>query len=68
VIHWLRSPSDRLPDTRFALTLATDAPGLLAAGGELSPERLAEAYGKGVFRGTASASRCCGGRPTRAWS
>jgi leucyl/phenylalanyl-tRNA--protein transferase len=49
VIHWLRDPSDRLPDTRFALTLATDAPGLLAAGGELSPERLTEAYAKGVF-------------------
>lgn len=49
MIHWLRDPSDRLPDTRFALTLATDAPGLLAAGGELSPERLTEAYSKGVF-------------------
>ena len=49
MIHWLRSPSDRQPDTRFALTPATDAPGLLAAGGELSPERLTEAYSKGVF-------------------
>jgi leucyl/phenylalanyl-tRNA--protein transferase len=49
VIHWLRSPSDRLPDTRFALTLATDAPGLLAAGGELTPKRLTEAYSHGVF-------------------
>ena len=49
MIHWLRSSTDRLPDTRFALTPATDAPGLLAAGGELSPERLTEAYSKGVF-------------------
>ena len=49
MIHWLRNAADRLPDTRYALTLATDAPGLLAAGGELTPERLAEAYGKGVF-------------------
>jgi len=49
VIHWLRNATDRLPDTRHALTLATDAPGLLAAGGELTPERLTEAYGKGVF-------------------
>ncbi|MFM9917802.1 MAG: leucyl/phenylalanyl-tRNA--protein transferase [Rhizobacter sp.] len=49
MIHWLRDAHDPLPDTRFALPPGSDAPGLLAAGGELSPERLAEAYSKGVF-------------------
>jgi len=49
VVPWLRSPADRLPDTRRALGWASDAPGLLAAGGELTPQRLAEAYSKGVF-------------------
>lgn len=49
MVPWLRSPADRLPDTRRALGRASDAPGLLAAGGELTPPRLAEAYSKGVF-------------------
>ncbi len=49
MITWLHSPADPLPDTRRALPSGSDAPGLLAAGGELTPERLAEAYGKGVF-------------------
>jgi len=49
VISWLRSPHDALPDTRRALPPGSDAPGLLAAGGELTPQRLAEAYAKGVF-------------------
>lgn len=49
MIPWLRHPLDPLPDTRLALPAGSDAPGLLAAGGELTPERLAEAYGKGVF-------------------
>ncbi|MDO9316279.1 MAG: leucyl/phenylalanyl-tRNA--protein transferase [Burkholderiaceae bacterium] len=49
MIHWLRDARDPLPDTRFALPPGSDAPGLLAAGGELSPERLTEAYSKGVF-------------------
>ncbi len=49
MIRWLRAEHDRLPDTRLALPADSDAPGLLAAGGELTPERLAEAYGKGVF-------------------
>jgi leucyl/phenylalanyl-tRNA--protein transferase len=49
VIHWLRSPNDPLPDTRLALPEASEAPGLLAAGGDLGPQRLTEAYGKGVF-------------------
>ncbi|MBC7954510.1 MAG: leucyl/phenylalanyl-tRNA--protein transferase [Cytophagales bacterium] len=49
MIPWLRHPLDPLPDTRLALPADSDAPGLLAAGGELTPQRLAEAYGKGVF-------------------
>jgi leucyl/phenylalanyl-tRNA---protein transferase len=49
VITWLREPRDRLPSTRLALPPGSDAPGLLAAGGELTPERLTEAYSKGVF-------------------
>ncbi|CAN5260505.1 leucyl/phenylalanyl-tRNA--protein transferase [soil metagenome] len=49
MIPWLNDPADPLPDTRLALPRASDAPGLLAAGGELTPRRLAEAYGKGVF-------------------
>ena len=49
MIPWLREPTDRLPDTRHALGRTTDAPGLLAAGGDLGPARLAEAYSKGVF-------------------
>jgi leucyl/phenylalanyl-tRNA--protein transferase len=49
MIPWLRHPLDPLPDTRFALPAGSEAPGLLAAGGELSSQRLAEAYGKGVF-------------------
>ena len=49
VITWLRGPDDPLPDTRRALPPGSDVPGLLAAGGELSPQRLAEAYAKGVF-------------------
>lgn len=46
---WLRSAEDRLPPTRLALPRGSDAPGLLAAGGELTPERLTEAYSMGVF-------------------
>ena len=49
LIHWLRAPSDPLPDARCALPAQSDAPGLVAAGGELSPQRLEEAYSKGIF-------------------
>lgn len=49
MIPWLYAPTDPLPEPRFALPANSDAPGLLAAGGELTPTRLAEAYGKGVF-------------------
>jgi leucyl/phenylalanyl-tRNA--protein transferase len=46
MIPWLgaRTP---FPDVSEALT--TEAPGLLAAGGDLSPERLLAAYQRGIF-------------------
>ena len=49
MIHWMCDPADPLPGTQCALGADSDAPGLLAAGGELSPQRLAEAYSNGVF-------------------
>jgi leucyl/phenylalanyl-tRNA---protein transferase len=49
MIPWLRSAKDPLPETWQALPANSDAPGLLAAGGELTPARLEEAYSKGVF-------------------
>jgi leucyl/phenylalanyl-tRNA--protein transferase len=49
MITWLQGPHDPLPDTRLAMDADSDAPGLLAAGGELTPQRLTEAYSKGVF-------------------
>ena len=49
MIAWLHSAGDALPDTGHALPAHSEAPGLLAAGGELTPERLAEAYSKGIF-------------------
>jgi leucyl/phenylalanyl-tRNA--protein transferase len=49
MIAWLHHAHDRLPDTRRALPADSDAPGLLAAGGELTPQRLTEAYSHGVF-------------------
>ncbi|MCR5864790.1 leucyl/phenylalanyl-tRNA--protein transferase [Aquincola sp. J276] len=48
-LTWLHDDSTPLPDTRRALGVDTDAPGLLAAGGTLSLPRLEEAYRKGVF-------------------
>lgn len=38
-----------LPPTRLALGHDTDAPGLLAAGGHVTPQRLREAYRRGIF-------------------
>ena len=49
MITWLRESDDALPSTARALPPGSDAPGLLAAGGELTPARLTEAYSKGVF-------------------
>lgn len=48
MIPWLDSAT-RFPDVSKALTDADGAPGLLAAGGDLSPERLLEAYRHGIF-------------------
>ena len=62
MIAWLREPGDTLPDTGRALPAGSDAPGLLAAGGELTPERLTEAYSKGVFPWYSS------GQPVLWWS
>jgi leucyl/phenylalanyl-tRNA--protein transferase len=47
-LTWLddRTP---LPPTRRALGPDSEAPGLLAAGGEVTPQRLEEAYHRGVF-------------------
>jgi len=49
MIPWLHDANDPIPDPKTALPKGSEAPGLLAAGGELTPARLREAYGKGVF-------------------
>ena len=46
MIPWLE-PHSPFPDVSEALTI--DAPGLLAAGADLSPERLLAAYQRGIF-------------------
>jgi leucyl/phenylalanyl-tRNA---protein transferase len=48
MISWLE-PGMPFPDVSKALTEAHGAPGLLAAGGDLSPEQLLEAYKHGIF-------------------
>ncbi len=47
-LYWIdpESPADNFPDTSTALT---DPSGLLAFGGDLSPERLIHAYRNGIF-------------------
>jgi leucyl/phenylalanyl-tRNA---protein transferase len=47
-LPWLHGDSP-FPPTRLALGPESEAPGLLAAGGDLSPRRLVEAYGHGIF-------------------
>ena len=42
-------PNDPLPDSSQALSTAEGANGLLAAGADLSPARLIEAYSRGIF-------------------
>ena len=49
MIRWLEHPRQPLPPTSQALGPDSDAPGLLAAGGKLTPARLTEAYTHGVF-------------------
>jgi leucyl/phenylalanyl-tRNA--protein transferase len=48
MIPWLHIDSP-FPDVSRALTEADGAPGLLAAGADLSPERLLQAYRLGIF-------------------
>jgi len=47
-LTWI-DDDDPLPPTHSAMGLDSDAPGLLAVGGNLSPERLEDAYRHGVF-------------------
>jgi leucyl/phenylalanyl-tRNA--protein transferase len=49
MVPWLHDEDTPLPPTRRALGRDSAAPGLLAAGGDLGPRRLAEAYAHGVF-------------------
>ncbi|HWH73574.1 MAG TPA: leucyl/phenylalanyl-tRNA--protein transferase [Methylibium sp.] len=49
MLTWLHTPATPLPDTALALAADSEAPGLLAAGEDLSPQRLAEAYARGIF-------------------
>ncbi|WP_347554087.1 leucyl/phenylalanyl-tRNA--protein transferase [Robbsia sp. KACC 23696] len=48
MITWLTS-RDPFPPLHCALGADSDAPGLLAASAELTPERLKSAYGQGIF-------------------
>lgn len=47
-LPWLE-PGDPFPDVHSAWGLASDAPGLLAAGGDLSVNSLHSAYAHGIF-------------------
>jgi leucyl/phenylalanyl-tRNA--protein transferase len=49
MIDWLAEDSFAFPDTAKALGPGSEAPGLLAAGGDLQPERLRQAYTHGIF-------------------
>jgi leucyl/phenylalanyl-tRNA--protein transferase len=49
MIPWLHDTHQPFPPTAAALGPDSDAPGLLAAGGELNPWRLREAYAHGIF-------------------
>ncbi len=49
MIPWLADRDQPLPPTSRALGPRSEAPGLLAAGGEITRERLVEAYSRGVF-------------------
>jgi leucyl/phenylalanyl-tRNA--protein transferase len=48
-LPWVADERTPLPPTDSALGADSDAPGLLAAGGSLRPQRLAEAYRRGIF-------------------
>ena len=49
MVYWLHDASSPLPSTDQALAADSEAPGLLAAGEDLSTQRLQEAYRLGVF-------------------
>ena len=49
MIAWLSSERQPLPPLSQALRASSEAPGLLAAGGEITLQRLAEAYSRGIF-------------------
>lgn len=49
MIPWLAPDSLDFPPVQDALGPNSEAPGLLAAGGDLSPERLQAAYARGIF-------------------
>jgi leucyl/phenylalanyl-tRNA---protein transferase len=49
MIDWLDEASLDFPPSSRALGPGSDAPGLLAAGGDLSPQRLRAAYARGIF-------------------
>lgn len=49
MVPWLQDPQEPFPPTAKALGQDSDAPGLLAAGGELTLWRLREAYSRGIF-------------------
>jgi leucyl/phenylalanyl-tRNA--protein transferase len=48
MLTWI-DDDEPLPPTRLALGPDSEAPGLLAAGGQLTPARLEQAYRQGVF-------------------
>ncbi|MEJ6007461.1 leucyl/phenylalanyl-tRNA--protein transferase [Paucibacter sp. AS339] len=49
MIPWLDDHTLDFPPSHTALGPDSDAPGLLAAGGDLRPERLLAAYSRGIF-------------------
>ena len=49
MITWIVDERQPLPPTSQALGADSNAPGLVAAGGELTPRRLAQAYSHGIF-------------------
>lgn len=48
-LTWLREDALTFPPTALALDEHSDAPGLLAVGGDLRPERLIQAYRQGIY-------------------
>lgn len=48
-IRWLEDRVDEFPPVEQALGSRSEAPGLLAAGGDLTPDRLRRAYEHGIF-------------------